>query len=91
MSCLPTTVNMCVVLTQSAGGNVATALFNAVVGNILGIFATPLLIFKFLGAGAGAASGAGGATVAGISYLAVLKKLSKKVLLPVAAGQALRQ
>jgi sodium/bile acid cotransporter 7 len=88
--CLPTTVNMCIVLTGSAGGNVATALFNAVVGNILGIFATPLLIFKFLGAGAGAASGAGGATVAGISYLAVLKKLSKKVLLPVAAGQALR-
>ena len=79
MSCLPTTVNMCVVLTQSAGGSVASALFNAVLGNLLGIFATPLLIFHFLGT-----------SHISVPYLSVLKKLVVKVVVPVALGQLLR-
>ena len=41
LSCLPTTVNMCVILTANAGGNMASALCNAVMSNLMGIFATP--------------------------------------------------
>ena len=55
LACLPTTVNMCVVLSSSAGANVAAALFNAVLGNALGIVASPLLIVGALAAAAAAA------------------------------------
>lgn len=79
MACLPTTVNMCIVLTQSASGNVAVSLFNAVLGNMLGVFVTPLAIFTLLGT-----------NLVGVSYLQVMAKLSKKVLLPVVIGQLLR-
>ena len=41
LSCLPTTVNMCVILTANVGGNMASALCNAVMSNLMGIFATP--------------------------------------------------
>ena len=37
MAAVPTTVNMCVALTRSAGANEALAIFNAVVGNVLGV------------------------------------------------------
>jgi len=82
MNCLPTSVNMCIVLTGLASGNVATSLFSAVLGNLLGVFVSPLLIFKCLGAAAKESSS--------LSYLAVISKLGKKVLLPVLAGQGLR-
>lgn len=78
LACLPTTVNMCVILTANAGGNVASALCNAVLSNLLGIFATPALLFRFFGA------------QIQLPFLDMLLKLSNKVLLPVAAGQALR-
>ena len=39
-------VNMCIVLTDSAGGATASALFNAALGNILGVFLTPLLLYQ---------------------------------------------
>ena len=32
--CLPTSINMCVVLTQSAGGAVSSSLFNAAFGEL---------------------------------------------------------
>lgn len=78
-SCLPTTVNQNVVLTQSAGGNVASALFNAVAGNLIGIVISPLLIFRLLGA-----------QHISIPFLKVLRKLTMKVVVPVALGQVLR-
>jgi len=40
---------MCVILTRSAGGNVSSALCNAVIGNMMGIFATPALLVHFFG------------------------------------------
>jgi sodium/bile acid cotransporter 7 len=40
LTCLPTTVNMCVLLTGAADGNVAASLANAVMGNMMGIFTT---------------------------------------------------
>ena len=40
---------MCVVLSSSARANVAAALFNAVLGNAIGIVITPLLLVSALG------------------------------------------
>lgn len=79
LSCLPTTVNMCVILTSAAGGNVASALCNAVISNMLGIFITPALIFRFFGGSA-----------LSLPLGEMVLKLSNKVLLPVAIGQLLR-
>ena len=71
LTCLPTTVNMCVLLTGRAGGNVASALANAVFGNLLGIFATPALLMYFFG------------TMIELPFLSMVWKLCNKVLFPV--------
>ena len=71
LTCLPTTVNMAVLLTGRAGGNVASALANAVFGNLLGIFATPALLMHFFG------------TMIELPFLDMVLKLCNKVLLPV--------
>jgi len=78
LSCLPTTINMCVVLTSKAGGNVAAALCNAVFGNMAGIFVTPALLLHFFG------------TSIDLPFGDMVRKLAVKVVLPVAVGQALR-
>lgn len=78
-ACLPTTVNMCVILTQSAGGNVAAALTNAVLGNIIGIFATPALLMLTLKK-----------KDVALPFLAIVSKLAAKVVVPVCVGQLLR-
>ena len=49
MSALPTTVNMCVALTRSSNGNEALSIFNAVLGNILGVVFTPGLLLLLVG------------------------------------------
>jgi sodium/bile acid cotransporter 7 len=79
LSCLPTTVNMCVILTSASSGNVAVALCNAVISNLAGIFVTPALMFRFFG------------SQIQLPFLDMLMKLSNKVLLPVVVGQVLRQ
>lgn len=78
VSCLPTTVNMCVVLTQAAGGNVALALTNAVMSNMLGVVVTPLLLAICV------------RQQVALSLGPVCSKLARAVLLPVALGQVLR-
>ena len=78
LTCLPTTINMCIILTTTAGGNVAAALSNTVLSNLLGIFATPALLFRFFGA------------QIELPFVEMLLKLCQKILLPVAVGQALR-
>ena len=78
LTCLPTTVNMNVILTSAAGGNVASALCNAVVSNLGGIFATPFLLFRFFG------------SQISLPFMDMLVKLANKVLLPVTIGQMLR-
>ena len=52
-------------------GNVASALCNAVIGNGLGVFVTPLLLVSFFGR-----------TVA-LPFVEILMKLCNKVLVPV--------
>lgn len=78
LTCLPTTVNMCVILTAAAGGNVASALCNAVISNLAGIFCSPALLFRFFGSDIQ------------LPFFDMLLKLSNKVLLPVVLGQMLR-
>lgn len=80
VSCLPTTVNMCVILTAAAGANVAAALTNAVLSNLAGIFLTPALLIRFLASDA----------MMDLPFWAMLRKLSNKVLVPVALGQMFR-
>ncbi|CAM9150685.1 unnamed protein product [Scytosiphon promiscuus] len=77
---LPTTVNMCVILTQSAEGNTAAAAFNAVLGNLLGVVVTPALLLMLLGRRLDMAP----------SLLTTFKKLGIKVVLPLALGQLAR-
>lgn len=44
LSCLPTTVNMCIFLTAASGGNVASSLWNAIVSNL----GTMIIVFLCL-------------------------------------------
>lgn len=78
LSCLPTTVNMCIFLTSACGGNVASALCNAVISNLAGVFLTPALLLRFFG------------TSIQLPFGEMVLKLANKVLLPVGIGQALR-
>jgi sodium/bile acid cotransporter 7 len=71
LTCLPTTVNMCIFLTAAAGGNVASALCNAVISNLAGIFVTPALLLRFFG------------TEVQLPFLSMVWKLCNKVLFPV--------
>jgi solute carrier family 10 (sodium/bile acid cotransporter), member 7 len=78
MTTLPTTVNMCIMLTSASGGNAAVSICNAVISNMLGIFITPLWLFQFFGA-----------TIQ-LPFGSMVLKLCQKVLLPVTVGQLLR-
>ena len=76
---LPITVNMVLVLTKSAGGDEASAIFNAAFGNLMGVFLSPALILGYLG-------------VQGqINLGNVFLKLGLRVVLPIAIGQFLQK
>lgn len=64
----PTTVNMCIVLSSAANASLATAVFNAVLSNFLGVFVAPATIFLCVGAAA-----------VNVPYLDVVRKLVYKV------------
>eukprot|EP00934_Nitzschia_sp_Nitz4_P006986 Nitzschia sp. Nitz4//scaffold21_size171442//3970//5507//NITZ4_002137-RA/size171442-augustus-gene-0.197-mRNA-1//-1//CDS//3329542339//6976//frame0 len=78
MTCLPTTINMCIMLTSASGGNVAASICNAVLSNMVGIFLTPAWLLRFFG------------TEIRLPFVQMIIKLCRKVLLPVAVGQLLR-
>lgn len=82
LAVLPTTVTSCIVFTQLAGGRTATAIFNAVGSNLLGVFVSPLLLTWLLRRG--------GSALPPADLLAVFAALAGKVLVPFAAGQLLR-
>lgn len=75
LACIPTTISSCVVFTSNAGGNRECALFNATVGNLLGIVLTPMLIFLLLSKNVE------------IDAAQAVKKLLLLVLLPFVIGQ----
>ena len=75
---LPITINMVLVLTKSAGGDEAAAIFNAAFGNMVGIFLSPALILGYLG-------------VRGqVDLGQVFFKLGMRVVLPICIGQVLQ-
>lgn len=76
---LPSTISTSVVLTAVARGNTAGALFNAAFSNILGVFATPLLV-QWLMRSTGQAG----------SFGPLLLKILLLTLVPFFAGMALR-
>jgi solute carrier family 10 (sodium/bile acid cotransporter), member 7 len=78
LTALPSTVQASIAFTSVARGNVAAALCSASASNLLGILLTPLLVSLLLGRSGGGLSLA--------SALGILLQL----LLPFAAGQALR-
>src|SRR5579859_1679909 len=49
LGCLPTTVTSGVAFTRASGGDEAAAVFNATLGNLLGIVVTPFLILLVTG------------------------------------------
>lgn len=78
--CTPTTIASNVLMTTQAKGNEAAALVNAVIGNTLGVFASPLLIVGYLGASLGNQ----------LNFGAIFAKLGLTVLVPLIVGQIIR-
>jgi len=78
MACLPTTVNMVIVLTTSSGGDEACALLNAAMGNFIGVFVTPALITGYLG------------KTGHVHFMTIVLSLCYRVLIPTIFGQLLR-
>jgi len=76
---LPSTISSSIAFTAMAGGNVAAAVFNATLSNLLGIVLTPLLISQCLHL-------AGDGLPVGRAVLGIAVQL----LLPFIAGQILR-
>ena len=76
---LPITVNMVQVLTKSAGGDEAAAVFNAACGNLVGVFLSPALILMYLGV-------TGEVDLGGVFF-----KLGLRVVLPIFIGQLLQK
>lgn len=76
---LPLTINMVCVLTKSAGGDEASAIFNAAFGNMVGVFLSPVLILGYLG------------VKGGVDLGEVFYKLCLRVLVPVVIGQLLQK
>ncbi|MBF6170398.1 bile acid:sodium symporter family protein [Nocardia blacklockiae] len=77
---LPSTVQSSIAFTSIARGNVAGAVVSASLSNLVGVFATPLLVMLLMHT-------AGGASVSPAAILAIVVQL----LLPFVAGQLLRR
>lgn len=79
-SCLPMAINSGIVLAAAAKGDEAAAVFNASVGNIVGIFSSPLLIVLYLPGAAGS-----------VDLARVFLELILRVLVPLLVGQLLQK
>ncbi|CAO3615834.1 unnamed protein product [Mucor fragilis] len=88
----PTTVSSNVVMTKNANGNEASALMNAALGNVLGIFVSPALVSCFQGPLLAASPEDESANTAGgsVDFVMVLKQLGLTVLLPLVIGQVIQ-
>ena len=76
LACLPSTVSSSVVMVSIAKGNVPSAIFNASISGLIGIFATPMLMHPFM------ENNSGGS----VDQVAIIQQLLLKVLLPIVLG-----
>lgn len=74
-STLPMTINMVIVLTKSANGDEAAAVFNSALGNTLGIFVTPSWCLLMLG------------KYVTINFVETMERLAVRVVAPLLIGQ----
>ncbi|KAI7884826.1 hypothetical protein K492DRAFT_124696, partial [Lichtheimia hyalospora FSU 10163] len=87
----PTTVSSNVVMTKAAKGNEATALMNAALGNVLGIFISPALVDTFQEPLIDATPENESAQAGGkVDFVRVLKQLGITVLIPLVVGQIIQ-
>ncbi|KAL2911791.1 LRR receptor-like serine/threonine-protein kinase RGI2 [Polyrhizophydium stewartii] len=78
LACLPSPVGSSLILTRACAGNEATSIFNSTLGSLLGIVATPALVFVFLG------------HAGSVPFIQTLTSLGSTVLVPLLAGQVSR-
>jgi sodium/bile acid cotransporter 7 len=81
-ACLPMAINMVQILTKTADGDEAAAIFNAAFSNLAGVFLSPLLILAYLGVSGNDNE---------VDIVAVFYKLFIRVVLPLIVGQLLQK
>ncbi|MBN2713399.1 MAG: bile acid:sodium symporter [Planctomycetes bacterium] len=81
MSCVPTTLSSCIVITRTAGGNALLALMMNVSLSFIGVFVLPFTISWCLNTGA----------AIDIDTLSLFLKIAKFVIAPLLVGVVLRQ
>jgi len=79
VSCMPPPVSSAVILTKSAGGNDAAAIFNSAFGSFMGIVFTPMLLLALMG------------NSATVPIISIFTQLATTVVVPLVIGQLLRR
>ncbi|KAF9213957.1 hypothetical protein BGZ59_004568 [Podila verticillata] len=81
-SATPTTISSNVVMTANSLGNESLALFNAAMGNLLGVFISPLIVLLLLQGTPESPEGKHG-----MNYSKILRDLGTTILFPILFGQ----
>ncbi|KAG0028956.1 hypothetical protein BGZ81_004263 [Podila clonocystis] len=82
-SATPTTISSNVVMTANADGNESLALFNAALGNLMGVFISPVIVLILLQGTAMSPS----SDSHGLDYATILRDLGSTILVPIVVGQ----
>ncbi|KAF9368895.1 hypothetical protein CPB97_004165 [Podila verticillata] len=81
-SATPTTISSNVVMTANSNGSESLALFNAALGNLLGVFISPVIVLILLHNSEASPSGQHG-----LDYATILRDLGTTILVPIVVGQ----